>query len=388
MIRNYQRTSSGTDVDLSPIYSSLQTINAFLFNLDVQTTLSRAVNSLSQEVGDLKTDFNSLNSLISGLNNDITEINNDISNLNNDINYLNSQVSGLQTDISEINNDINSLYIRYTSLNTDVVSLIINYNSLNSEISDLKIDYSFMNNSITALNQKISTIGLPPDQVTLTNYINEDVYLDYVRYSTNAFNFKFATGSIDINCTSCLAFQFSNNIFYKANIDISSYNSSTFQKNKIKECTLNWYGDFNNSLAILQNTMTDMKFRAWNSADGKYFQKNSIYSLKIDNYGDNSFTHAECTYYNADVLGYNEFVSCNLKNITNENQCVCDVCTINNLCINSVATIRDCSIAKMYIRPENATLFSLNNNTIDTLILPQYLSIITGGNTINNLLTY
>ena len=38
MIRNYQKTSSDSGVDLSPIYNSLQTINALLYRLDVQTT--------------------------------------------------------------------------------------------------------------------------------------------------------------------------------------------------------------------------------------------------------------------------------------------------------------------------------------------------------------
>ena len=381
MIRNYQRTSGDSNVDLSPIYSSLQTINAFLFNLDIETTLSRAVYSLSSEVTDLQTDFNSLNSIIS-------EITDDITGLSADINYLNSEVSSLRTDYNSLSNDVSSLYNRYTSLNRDVVSLITDYMALNSEISEINGNISEINGDINTINQKISTLGLLPDQITLTNYINEDVYLTYVQYSTVAPNFKFATGNVDLNITSVSAFNFSTNRFFKANIDISYYNSSTFQKNNIKECTLNWYGDFNNSLAILQNTITDMIFRAWVSADGKYFQNNRIYNLKIDNYGNNSFTHAGDTYYNAHVFGYNEFVSCNLTNLTNENQCVCDDCTIKNAVLNSVATIRDCSIAKLNIRPENATLFSFSGNTIDTLVIPQYMTIITGQNTISNLLTY
>ena len=50
MIRNYQKTSSDSNVDLSPIYNSLQTINALLYRLDVQTTIPGAINSISNSV--------------------------------------------------------------------------------------------------------------------------------------------------------------------------------------------------------------------------------------------------------------------------------------------------------------------------------------------------
>lgn len=52
MIRNYQKTSD-SNVDLGPIYLSLQTINNFLYNLDIQTTLSSAVQELSEKVDNL-----------------------------------------------------------------------------------------------------------------------------------------------------------------------------------------------------------------------------------------------------------------------------------------------------------------------------------------------
>lgn len=50
MIRNYQKTSGDSNVDLSPIYNSLQTINALLYRLDVQTTIPSAINSISNSV--------------------------------------------------------------------------------------------------------------------------------------------------------------------------------------------------------------------------------------------------------------------------------------------------------------------------------------------------
>lgn len=50
MIRNYQKTSSDSNVDLTPIYNSLQTINALLYRLDVQTTIPNAINSISNSV--------------------------------------------------------------------------------------------------------------------------------------------------------------------------------------------------------------------------------------------------------------------------------------------------------------------------------------------------
>lgn len=53
MIRNFQKTSSGSNVDLSPIYLSLQTINNLLYSLDVQTTIPNALISISQDIGDI-----------------------------------------------------------------------------------------------------------------------------------------------------------------------------------------------------------------------------------------------------------------------------------------------------------------------------------------------
>lgn len=52
MIRNFQR-SSDSDVDLGPIYSSLQTINSFLYNLDINTTISSAVQEISDKLDNL-----------------------------------------------------------------------------------------------------------------------------------------------------------------------------------------------------------------------------------------------------------------------------------------------------------------------------------------------
>ena len=53
MIRNFQKSSSDSNVDLSPIYNSLQTINALLYRLDVQTTIPGAINQLSQSIIDV-----------------------------------------------------------------------------------------------------------------------------------------------------------------------------------------------------------------------------------------------------------------------------------------------------------------------------------------------
>lgn len=53
MIRNFQRTSSDSNVDLSPIYNSLQTINALLYRLDVQTTIPSAIDELSRDINNI-----------------------------------------------------------------------------------------------------------------------------------------------------------------------------------------------------------------------------------------------------------------------------------------------------------------------------------------------
>jgi hypothetical protein len=75
MIRNFQK-SSDSNVDLSPIYSSLQTINAFLYQLDVQTTLSRAINSISSSYNSLSNDVNELSGAYNSLEQRFSTISN------------------------------------------------------------------------------------------------------------------------------------------------------------------------------------------------------------------------------------------------------------------------------------------------------------------------
>ena len=81
MIRNYQRSGGDSNVDLGPIYNSLQTINALLYRLDVQTTIPQAINNLnnsinsvSSDVIELSSSYNSLSSSYNSLSSDVDEI--------------------------------------------------------------------------------------------------------------------------------------------------------------------------------------------------------------------------------------------------------------------------------------------------------------------------
>ena len=67
MIRNYQRSGGDSNVDLGPIYNSLQTINALLYRLDIQTTIPQAINSLSNSINSVSSDVIELSSAYTSL---------------------------------------------------------------------------------------------------------------------------------------------------------------------------------------------------------------------------------------------------------------------------------------------------------------------------------
>ena len=592
MIRNYQRSSSSSDVDLSPIYSSLQTINAFLFEIDLQTTLPKAVSSLSSDLNNLENSIISLSSefmeqstipsAISELSQDVTELQEIISTLSFDYDmafitdpvltkniteyntYYNKNIEIFEPYVQSINNyeyiantyanqrmNLPNAILNDTNLNTMVqlksytlnkiengsyllsnclvntvintlcglysctvdyvtgsqvqfgmgkahtiscnmgeigycnvdnlvitgagvlncASVLLSYNASNcsftgcvlpsimtsgnsynsmtlNDISKLQSvslancvinnkqtagyysacsfnNVSFPNLNTTAFNNCSGTIyvpkivnnsvlfdvnnkymyggggalevsclpeydiQLPPNKVVISNaYVGDYINLNFDQYSTNLFNFKACTGNMQINCTSCNAFVFSSNSFHNADINILSYNSSTFQKNTITDCTLNWYGDVSNSLAIAQNKIVNLELNAYGSGDDKYLQNNSISNLKINMYGNNSFTHVSASYYNAYLQGYNEINQCNITNITNENLCNYYDCTINNLQVNSKATIINCTVSRLYVLPNASALYSIQRNSIGTLIIPNYMSNINIDNTVGNIVTY
>lgn len=160
MIRNFQKSSSGSNVDLSPIYSSLQTINAFLYNLDVQTTLP-------QDIDSLKSSYSSLSS-------DITE-------LSGAYNTLSDAYSSLEQKISTMTFD-NMHFITDTLLTTYITNYNTDYNT-NVEIFEPYVQNITNYNYISA-NYPNQRFSLPIATLNDTNANQAQL----TRYTLDAIN--------------------------------------------------------------------------------------------------------------------------------------------------------------------------------------------------------
>lgn len=135
MIRNYQRSGGTSNVDLSPIYYSLQTINSLLYNLDIQTTASQAINSLSNSINLLSGAYNWLSS-------DVIELNGAYNSLSSDVNEIEQKLSTMTFDnMHFITDTLLTTYITNynTDYNTNVeifepfVQSITNYNYISAK---------------------------------------------------------------------------------------------------------------------------------------------------------------------------------------------------------------------------------------------------------------
>lgn len=208
MIRNYQKSSGGT-ADLSPIYSSLQTINAFLYQLDVQTTFSRAINSLSSSYNSLSSSYNLLSNSIWSLEQEVmanTTINNAIQNLSDSIWSLEQEVyanTTINTAVYELSTQNESQHDAISNISKSYTSLTIDNRLIRSQLNNLGSSFDSFSESITStinaitgsitdLSDRISTMTGGGGAVTVSgmNFITDTVLTknitDYnTYYNTN-----------------------------------------------------------------------------------------------------------------------------------------------------------------------------------------------------------
>ena len=193
MIRNYQKSSGGT-ADLSPIYSSLQTINAFLYQLDVQTTFSRAINSLSSSYNSLSSSYNLLSNSIWSLEQEVmanTTINNAIQNLSDSIWSLEQEVyanTTINTAVYELSTQNESQHDAISNISKSYTSLTIDNRLIRSQLNNLGSSFDSFSESITStinaitgsitdLSDRISTMTGGGGAVTVSgmNFITDTV---------------------------------------------------------------------------------------------------------------------------------------------------------------------------------------------------------------------
>lgn len=188
MIRNYNK-NSGSSVDLSPIYSQLNTINNWILNADIDTRLSQSVVNLSNDF------TNFTNTIDDYLDNYIDET---LTNITNSITQN-------ANNISVLNNEIDSIK---SSTNILMQTMTFGFNSLYDEISDIKAYTSSIYDSINSITSDIdfingNTFMLYTNQINYTNSINDSInsiientssnYTRITKIQDDIYNIKTAT---------------------------------------------------------------------------------------------------------------------------------------------------------------------------------------------------
>lgn len=270
MIRNFQKTSSGSNVDLSPIYLSLQTINNLLYSLDVQTTIPNALISISQEIGEISEKVDNL----SQQENHVYITNSALTtNL-----YLYNSYSKLQStapvEIYEpyVESITNPDYLKgraYFKYNLPNVTL--NYTNETNLIEYEEITCNVIKgNDIECTQCKINTISVKDcDLFNVTaQYVNADTgYID--ECDINTIEIK-SQGTID-NC-----------LIKNANLTGCKINSCygysiRGDSNEFEECTLCYYPNAN-------QTFNKIKLNAADEYVNCSFNNASIYDLNNTNF--------------------------------------------------------------------------------------------------------
>ena len=127
MIRNYQKSTGDSNVDLGPIYNSLQTINALLYRLDMQTTIPQAINSLSNSLNSLSSDVDELSEAYTSLSNSYDSLEQRFSTISNgNVNFI------TDTLLTKHITDYNTYYNRNFEVLEPYVQSITNFNYISA----------------------------------------------------------------------------------------------------------------------------------------------------------------------------------------------------------------------------------------------------------------
>lgn len=269
MIRNFQK-SSGSDVDLSPIYLSLQTMNNLLYSLDVQSTIPNALISISQDIGEISEKVDNL----SQQENHVYITNSALTtNL-----YLYNSYSKLQStapvEIYEpyIESITNPDYLKGRAyFKYNLPNATLNYNNETNPIEYEEITCNVIKgNDIECTQCKINTISVKDcDLFNVTaQYVNADTgYIDECDINTIEIN---SQGTID-NC-----------LIKNANVTGCRINSCygysvRGDSNEFEECTLCYYPNTN-------QTFNKIKLNAADEYVNCSFNSASIYDLNHTNF--------------------------------------------------------------------------------------------------------
>lgn len=188
MIRNYNK-NGGSNVDLSPIYSQLNTINNWIQNADFDTRLSQSVVSLSNNFTNFTNTidnyidnymYENLSQTLSAITNSVTKNEYDISILSQNTTVLKTSIDNVYTgvfyalqqftsQIDEIKTNTSSINDSITQItqNTDLLKTAVSvlstrvtqgFNVLMTSMNDITNNTSSMNDSITQITNDTNSL--------------------------------------------------------------------------------------------------------------------------------------------------------------------------------------------------------------------------------------
>ena len=384
MIRNYNRSSGGSDVDLSPIYSQLNTINNWILHADFDTNLSYSIESLSSEFNDFTNNFNNnldsylntyldsyLDISLSNFTNSITKNSYDISLLSNNTNILQTSFDNLY---SSATNMVTSYYTAsINSIITSIDSISALTQTLSSAVINISNEQNNHNSSITNLNSSV--------QYLMDNFITDvQPQLFHTKYTSTLFSEPYVCFYNPYSAT-----LFVNNLRYNLSGQqaismncgaISSVNSvSFFMFQLYLTCNYEGHATFNSA------SIWDVNIKG-NQLNSSYALDMEFKSCAFANAKFDSFTHiniSECSFQNLEL---NNISRCGLFNNTNgffrisannlwqflmtnskiQNDIPQKTFVLNNCSIVSLSSLGTISSVNL----NDIVYYTLNNNTIST----------------------
>lgn len=380
MIRNFQPSGS-SNVDLGPIYNSLQTINQFLYNLDVQTTLSQAINSLESDTNSLETR----------------------------INNLSSDVSDLQDRISTINLDNVNVFITDRTLTTNITDYNT-YNNTNLVIFEpyvqLVTDYNYITTSNSQrYNMPNATLNFSDTTFPREIHYNTLAMISGGLYTLNKCEIgtltKFVGGCLDctINDISAESIIVSGGNIYSFDAKQGHILDATFNTFHASSCLLmdcSIKNAYASSCSFTNCTIANLPgaycvYESMTLKDSRGLQSCTINNCIYEMIGTSDIDCSSCSFNNVTFTNYNTIQVCRFDGVTNNGVADIRNCTINGVCeLNNAATIENCIISQLKVKPDDPANYSFRGNRISTINIPSYMTNtnLTVGNTISSFITY
>lgn len=229
----------------------------------------------------------------------------------------------------------------------------------------------------------------PSELIISTFYYNASLNFEFIRDSTSVISMTDCIGDVNLIVDSVNTLCIKNNNFRNLKLDITTFTLSSIVNNSITNCTINTYSNNAIETAIESNIFTNLVVNNYGNQFGISFNENTVYKASfIGTTDDATYSHIYGSYYSVTFDGVNDLTDCTIESMINEGTCHMLNCTINGATLNNKATMYDCNLSYLYIKPGMLSNYSFTGNTFETLIVPQYMEELSASNDIFEMITY